>query len=486
LTFTFIYDINSFMPNIRKKIINLVAISSLVLGGFNALPALADNFTWTRIQVSAVSGGSATISWSTNVPVTGVVRFGLNQNSLTSFLGDSRLQTDHETKLVGLQESKQYFFAITARASDGTEITSFIFNFTTTKFTQQEKDERANNQPVVEGNGRVGVDGISATVAAVSWQGNANTSGFITWNIPGKKSSRYNVGLRLDHQVLMSHLKPNTLYEYTVTMKDSNKRVVAVRGPFNFTTLDSVEAEKQPLTINYLGPASTNDSRLSPTTAAVTFTTNHLSKTTVTYRATTDRKATGGTVKPMWYAYGHTVPLTNLKPNTSYTVNISTSDPFGHTAKLTTVSFRTPATATAVTPSPTPTPRVSGIATGPDSNSGWLAKTPTNPAVYYIYPSGRKKIFLTEAVFYSYGHNFRDVRVISASELANYPDVRLIKTKFAPTVYAFEPIGRDGSSPLLHPILTADAFIRAGYKWDEIELANPTDVQSYPVDGTIT
>ena len=461
-----------------------MVISSLVLASFSALPALASNFTWTRIQVSTVSGGSATINWSTNVPVTGVVRFGLNQNSLTSFLGDRRLQTDHETKLVGLQESKQYFFAITARASDGTEITSFIFNFTTTKFTQQEKDERAANQAIIEGNARVGVDGVSATVAAVSWQGNASTSGSITWNIPGKKSSRYNVGLRLDHQVLMSHLKPNTLYEYTVTMKDSNKQVVAVRGPFNFTTLDSVEAEKQPLTINYLGPASTNDSRLAPTTAAVTFTTNHLSKTTVSYRAVSDRKAASGMIKPMWYAYSHTVPLTNLKPNTGYTVNINTSDPFGHTAKLTTVSFRTPATTVAVTPSPTP--RVSGIATGPNINSGWLAKTAANSAVYYIYPSGRKKVFLTEASFYSYGHKFSEVRVISASELANYPDVRLIKTNFAPTVYVFDPTVRDGLTPLLHPILNADAFVRAGYKWDEIELANPTDAQSYPVDGTIS
>jgi hypothetical protein len=449
------------------------------VAGIAAVPARADaaGVTWTRIEVQNISGSKATVAWSTDVSTTGVVRFGTSASNLTNFLGDSQLRAEHATELVNLQPKKKYYFVVTARDASGNEATSFTFNFTTGKLTQAEEDEiDANRQSPSGANGRVGVDGVGATVAAISWSSIAPTRGTVKFNELGSTRSRTTArtALGTTGQTLLKSLKPATVYEYTITMRDSDGDVASVRGPFRFTTADSREQETTPLRVAYLGPSSAGDARLSPTAATVQFSTNHLANATVSYKSTTKKVSSSGTVKITRYGFQHQANLANLKPNVEYEVTVTAKDAFGKTLKLATQKLRTPAVGRAA-PSPA-APRVAGASDGP---AGRLVKSTDSSTVYYVYPSGRRKPFASEAAFFSYGHRFSDVQAITPQQLAAIPPVLLLKSTASQSVYLL-----DGSS--LRPIVNEAAFLRAGYRWADVELASPTDVQSYPLGTPIT
>lgn len=311
---------------------------------------------------------------------------------------------------------------------------------------------------------------MSATVAAVSWTSANDTRGVVTFNEVGqtRTNSVTNNTLATRHQVVLRNLKPNTSYDFTVTMKDADKVVVSVRGPLRFTTVASRDQETTPLAITYRGPSSANDPKLTPTSAVVSFSTNHMTTATVTYKQT---RGASRSIPLNLFSFQHQPTLDNLKPNTEYEVTVNARDPFGKTAKVTAIHFRTPAVAVAAKP----TPRVASAQTGP---VGRVIKSPESTTVYYVYPSGKKKPYATVASFLSYGHTFAEVQVISAAELAAIPDVRVIKSVYSPAIYKL-----DGA--VLHPVASEDAFIRAGFSWSEIEQASAADIQSYPVGQPI-
>lgn len=441
------------MHNISVKIINSFLICGIIIISFNALAAKADSFTWNRIEVHNVSGTKATIAWSTSLPTTGLIRYGLKPDSLTNFLGDSQLRTDHETELINLKASTLYYFTVTARVNGGDDATSFSFTFTTTKLTEQEKAQQEANQQIPGKNDVISIDGVSGSLAAISWTSSFPTKGTVSWNIAGRSTSSASVStLATTHQMLMKNLKLSTTYQFTVTMKDKDNTITSIRGPFTLTTANTKDQETTPLIIGYKGPSDPNDDRLSPTGVTVSFTTNHLAKATVSYKSIKSGGGSGSVQLPT-YTYEHQASFLKLKPNTEYQLTITANDPFSKSAKLSSVRFKTPS------------------AEAPAAQ-GRLVKIGSSPAVYYVYASGRKKVFATAEAFFSYGHTFAQVQTITSDQLASIPDTRVIKTRLSPAVYALEGL-------TVRPIISAEAFLSFGYNWNEIELVSPADLQSY-------
>lgn len=461
------------MPILFRAIAISLAFSSLSLAGIAAVTGVASAATVTRIEHRGVLGGQATVAWATDVPTTGVVRFGTSAANLDRYLGDSQLRTEHEVRLVGLSPRTRYYYAVTSRESNGAESTSFTFSFTTAReLTEAEEAERdANRQQASSTNDRVGVQ-AAATAAAVSWTSGVKTRGYVRYGVVGGRTrATGRTALGTSHQVLIKGLKAATAYEYTVTMLDGNGDVWSIRGPFRFTTAESREQETTPLTVAYLGPSTAGDARLSPTSARVEYRTSHLANATVTYRATTRGVSSRGTVK-LGYGYQQSAQLSGLKPNTEYEVKIAARDAWGKRVDVVAQKFRTPSAVAAA-------PRVAGASTAAVQR-GRLVKSASSPAVYYVYPgSGKKKPYASQAAFFSYGHSFADVQVVSDQQLAAIADVQLVKSTAAPTVYKLE-------GATLRPIVSEAAFLAAGYRWADIELANPTDVQSYPLGTPIS
>jgi thermitase len=85
--------------------------------------------TITSFQVSAKGANSATVTWTTNIPSTGLVLYGPTSNlGLSS--ADATLRTSHTVTLTGLSPSTKYFYKISAFSGDSlstaaTNISSF-------------------------------------------------------------------------------------------------------------------------------------------------------------------------------------------------------------------------------------------------------------------------------------------------------------------------------------------------------------------------
>lgn len=90
------------------------------------------SFNITSHSVVGKSASSATITWSTDTPATGVVRYGRNQNALDMSAADGLTGMSHTVQLQNLSRNTRYYYQIQARSADGTKTTQTgILNFRT-------------------------------------------------------------------------------------------------------------------------------------------------------------------------------------------------------------------------------------------------------------------------------------------------------------------------------------------------------------------
>jgi len=77
----------------------------------------------SAVAVSGVSGGSATISWTTSVLSTSKVSYGVapNRDQVTTETNKSPLVTSHSVTLSGLTAGKVYLFRVHSRMQGGTD-----------------------------------------------------------------------------------------------------------------------------------------------------------------------------------------------------------------------------------------------------------------------------------------------------------------------------------------------------------------------------
>jgi len=100
-------------------------------------------------------------------------------------------------------------------------------------------------------------------------------------------------------------------------------------------------------------------------------------------------------------------------------------------------------------------------------------KTADSPVVYYLdHKLNKKKAYLNEAAFLSYGNHWSDVRIISSDQLNEFSNINLIKTASDPAVYYINA----GKKAL---ITSAEDFLASGFKWSDIVIVSQTDLNSY-------
>lgn len=107
-----------------------------------------------------------------------------------------------------------------------------------------------------------------------------------------------------------------------------------------------------------------------------------------------------------------------------------------------------------------------------------LVKAPADPRVYYITQAGLIRHIGSPAVFISYGNKWEDIVEIPAAELLAYPVNNLIKLERGYKVYLLQ-------NGVKRWIKTAAAFIRRGYRWQDIAPVNQTELNSYPEGAAI-
>lgn len=147
------------------------------------------------------------------------------------------------------------------------------------------------------------------------------------------------------------------------------------------------------------------------------------------------------------------------------TVNAATNTITATVTHLTIFAIFGTKTAVAVAPTPTPTaPTVT------------LLRATGDPKVYVI-ENGKKKWIQTAEEFNQKGYNWSQIQDVSASEIAQYPDVTveviLIRLIGDPKVYVIENGKRKW-------IKTAEEFVKAGYDWNAITEITAEQLAAYP------
>lgn len=100
-------------------------------------------------------------------------------------------------------------------------------------------------------------------------------------------------------------------------------------------------------------------------------------------------------------------------------------------------------------------------------------KTADNPAVYYLdHARGKKKVYINEAAFLSYGNKWSDIKIVNQNELAEWSNINLVKSASSPAIYYIN------GGEKAHIVNEAE-FLRLGFRWGDIVMVSETDLAAY-------
>jgi hypothetical protein len=103
----------------------------------------------------------------------------------------------------------------------------------------------------------------------------------------------------------------------------------------------------------------------------------------------------------------------------------------------------------------------------------YQVKLANSPVIYFLhYGSHHKKAYLNSTSYLSYNNKWSDVKVISAKELATWPDMNLMKTGSSPAVYYIK-----GSKKA--KLLSRDDLERFGFLGEPVLNISDVDLAQY-------
>jgi hypothetical protein len=173
---------------------------------------------------SSTTSSSATIYWTTNLPTSAQVRYGLSAAYGASSGLDSAPSTEHRHQLVGLLPGTTYHFRVESVEASGKRVVSEDGTFTTAR-----RGVRGTVDDVLARR-------ISGTTAVISWT--ASTSiGQVEYGT-GQTYGAFTV-LRMfsspNQEIALNHLLPQTLYYFRIKTWD-NAGISTTSPDFTFTT----------------------------------------------------------------------------------------------------------------------------------------------------------------------------------------------------------------------------------------------------------
>ena len=262
-----------------------------------------------------------------------------------------------------------------------------------------------------------------------------------------------------NHIIYLYKLTPETGYNLTLTAKDKNgatsTRFLA------FSTLGNEKAVSK-LIVSNVRPNGTDDKTVSSRSATISWKTNLMAKTRISYGTSPgkyDHKI--GVSKSR--QFNHRVELTGLAPNTTYYFKISAYGAlYNKEIKTTEMSFTT---------KPISRPLLNGsIVKGSDYK-------------VYVINNGKKFWIKNPAIFTSLGYKWNWIVTVEDVVLAGYPDGKtvgssskrpdgtVVKYNDSNTVYLL-----DGGKK--RPFASPSAFLSRGYNWNKIIII--PNYENYP------
>ena len=163
--------------------------------------------------IHSVTQTEAVISWQTNLPAKGYVRYGLSQSALDSAtaLSDSFSLTCSDT-LRSLAAGTNYYYRVTARSEEDEQAQSSLRSFQTLP--------KPNQEPALY---NLTIEGITTNSASINWYTDEPADAWVYFDTT---ASAYNDStgsgvLTLAHRIQLTGLSPSTRYYFRAVSSDS-------------------------------------------------------------------------------------------------------------------------------------------------------------------------------------------------------------------------------------------------------------------------
>lgn len=504
---------NKILSNISQKltisslVVKIAFLSVLVFSLPQNVKA-TESLEISNIEMS-VDQGVAVISWHTNINATGRIDYGLSTDYGLYLHDTSADSRQHEVRLAGLERDARYHFMLTSQAN-GETVYTYDSIFDTEDFSDGVAPKIENlDRPYTTGT-RVVLQWETDELATCKVYYGLTTDYTKTKSISGKKEV---------FQVIIDRLEPNTEYYYKIEAKDKYGNTSFKTN--SFRTLIDDEEDQEVLAISRITPITNTGEGISYTATDVTWRANKLASGVVYYGTSPDRLNKKVGTDNTWLKIDQSVHLTKLKSDTLYYFRVEAKDIFGKKVKSPTFSFKTKYLATEIKPASVNAKKLYTKASALFKTSGnqifailnnqkyrisnseifkrygystkniknttpqalanikdaKLIKDAVTNKVYYLAkksPDKYLKISIPNpTVFSSYKNNkWSDIVTVASEDLANYNDVKLVKTKNSKAVYLL--VGG-----VKKPFTSAKEFESNGYKWSDILEVSQTHLDTY-------
>ncbi len=289
----------------------------------------------SAINVTNVTGTSATINWTTNESANSKVYYstvsGVNTSTTTS-VSDNALVTAHSIVLSNLSANTTYYFIVSsqdASANVGISAESSLFTSVSVGDT---------TAPIISG---VTTNSVTSSSAGINWTTNENATSKVYYSTTSPVNLSAAATMTGDasvtnHVLNLVGLSANTTYYFMVESKDSSGNT-SISTQYQFTT--SASGDVNPPVISAITVTATTS-----TSATINWTTNKSASSKVYYStsASVDLN-TSASVSDNNLVTAHLVNLTGLSANTTYYFIVSSTDASGNVSLSAQQQFTTSA-----------------------------------------------------------------------------------------------------------------------------------------------
>ena len=313
-----------------------VLLGSLALPAIK--PALAGNLDVTSVEISDFKDNTAKITWLTpNTPTKGVVYYGQDPEKLDHTAAYSALSMWHETSLTDLEAKKQYFYSLTIYDQWGARQETFLRSFST-------KDMRDTIAPRFL---EFSLLQTTPNAAAITWRLSEKASVYIYYAkiLPDISDNdlkyRYAGSVSATTaQKFIYGLEPDSAYWLKLVAKDSGGNSTEQWARFYTSTGD--KKFKVLVKAYNVQPLSPDPARITPTSATISWQTNWVATTKISYGTSSGRYTSSKVINPDDLATTHQITLSGLTANTTYYYKIAAYNSFyGGTQYSEEYTFRT-------------------------------------------------------------------------------------------------------------------------------------------------
>lgn len=175
--------------------------------------------TVSSVQIGDVSESAAKISWQTAALSIGTVEYNSSLDSKSRLASSDNLGRNHSVALSDLIADEHYNFTVVMKTERGDIIRSNTYSFSTLA------DKNAPSITNVQNRTTLVAGSNSAVQLVLTWTTNKPADGIVTYaanNLDNKSvtSTPISTDFVLSHTVVVSNLKPSTMYQYYIISKD--------------------------------------------------------------------------------------------------------------------------------------------------------------------------------------------------------------------------------------------------------------------------